>query len=262
MSELKRWNFYVPICKSSQTDGGDWVIEGPLSNPDEDLQGETMDMSGLRKGLKTYERLGQNLDWEHLYRQTKDPAFLIGKGVEMFDAPHPKSGADVPWLRAKLFKNKKIAKHAIEHLEEGGTLGYSVEGGAIRKSGTHILEPVITMVTVTPQPVVSENTGTVTRVLKGLQALATDWDGVELPTIPALLCPISDEAFKKAMTATGALPHSGPGVSAAEVEDLDHEAAVGETCPVCERAKSACRCAQLRKALAYQLAEELAYALA
>lgn len=255
--DAKRFGFYLPITKSTQTEDGDWIVEGPLSNPDEDLQGETMDMAGLRKGLTVFERLGQSVDWEHLYQKTKDPQFLIGKGVQIFDAEHPTTGKQVPHLRARLFKGKKIARHAIEHLNEGGTLGYSVEGGAIQKSGSHILETVITMVTLTPQPVVSENTGTI-RLLKSLSALenGADWEEVELPVIPQFLSPEAE--FQKAMEASGSEPREGPGVNAAEVEDLSNKPA---TCPTCERPEAECRCNDLRKALAFQIAEELEFLL-
>ena len=274
MSQSKRFNLYLPISKSTQTEDGDWIIEGPLSDPGEDLQGESMSMAGLKKGLKTFERLGQNLDWEHLYRATKDPKYLIGKGLQMYDAPHPKTGVEVPWLRAKLFKNKAIAKHAIEHLNEGGTLGYSVEGGAIRK-GNGIMETVIAMVTVTPQPVVDVNHGTV-RLLKSLTALSNaseaEWDSIEVPVVPEIVSLVDDLALSKAiddmaksMSVTGAMPHSGPGVSAAEVEDLRGKVSKQEedtTCPVCERTQSECRCETLRKALAFQLAQDLEALLA
>jgi len=292
--DYRRFNFWVPITKARQGSDGAWVISGPLSEPGEDLQGETMDMAGLREGLEVYQTLGRNVDWEHLYRATKNPKYLIGKGIDVYDAPHPKTGKSVPWMNTKLFKNKEIAREAIKHLQaieeegEAGTvgLGYSVEGGAIQKSGTHIVKPIITMVTVTPQPVVSSNAGTISRVVKGL----ADWergDGdeecPELVTVPETVCPISDEAFErdllavmKAMTASGTLPHAGPGAGAAEGEDLggrDRGPATGAgdgkrkgkpdgpkagICPDCDRPLDDCRCQMIRKAFAYQLSEELA----
>lgn len=267
LQDYKRFGFYVPLQKGVQEEDGDWVLQGPLSNPDEDLQGEHMSMAGLRKGLQTFEKLGQNVDWEHLYKATKDPAYLIGKGLEIFDAPHPKTGKSVPWLKTRLYKNKKIARHAIEHLESGGTLGYSVEGGAIQKSGSHIIESIIAMVTITPQPVVSENTGTVHRVAKSLTAAAENWDLAELPVCPDLMAPFTQEQFglelgriiAKSMAATGASPAAGPGFNAAEVEDLDGSGGSDkDCCPECKRARGLCRCRQIKKALAYQLAEELA----
>lgn len=262
-AQLKRFNFYAPIVKATETeDGRQWVVEGPLSNPDEDLQGETMDMSGLKKGLKVFERLGQSVDWEHLYQRTKNPKYLIGKGIQIFDAPHPKTGHMVPWLRAKLFKDKEIAQEAKRHLDCGGQLGYSVEGGAVRKAGSHIPEPIITMVSLTPQPVVSENAGCV-RLVKSLQALAageTDWDLAELPVVPELLCPpvFAEAELQKALAATGDTPRSGPGVNAAETEDVNDRATdPADYCDACDRRKSRCRCDELRKALAFQMADRL-----
>lgn len=264
---VKRFNFFVPITKAVANDEGDWVVEGPLSNPEEDLQGEKMSMEGLKKGLKVFEKLGRNVDWEHLYRQTKDPKYLIGKGVAMFDAPHPRTGEMVPWLRTKLLKSKAFARSAIEHLHalqddcgESGGLGYSVEGGAVKRYGSTILEPIITMVTMTPQPVVAENSGTIS-IVKSLTALdnGADWDEVDLIQAPEMICPISDEAFRrdfevtlKAMEATGATPREGPGANALETEGLEDK----KLCSICERED--CKCEMLEKALAFQLGEELA----
>jgi hypothetical protein len=276
--DFRRFNFWVPCTKAVTADDGDWIVEGPLSNPDADLQGEKMDMGGLRKGLKVYEKLGKNVDWEHLYKATKDPKWLIGKGVAIYDAPHPKTGHMVPWLRTKLLKSKEIARNAVEHLrslqvdcgEEMG-LGYSVEGGVVRDQGTNLLNSIITMVTLTPQPVVAENAGTI-RLVKSLTALQSgrgDWDTADFISVPQLVSPLSDSLLEyeirgvlKALQASGETPAAGPGINAAEVSRLgvpdDDRGADEDYCPTCERTYDRCRCAQLQKALAYQLAEELA----
>lgn len=252
---VKRFGFYAPIVKATETEEGDWVVEGPLSESGEDLQGERMDMAGLEKGLETFDKLGRDVDWEHLYNRTCNPKYLIGKGLQRFSAPHPKTGEMVPWLKSKLFKSKEIAREAVEHLRGGGTLGYSVEGGAIRKAN-QIMEPVITMVTLTPRPVVSTNL--CARLVKGLETLRTteDWSAVELPNVPDFISGLaSDEDLLKAMSASGAMPHSGPGASAAAVEDVS-DSGPG-VCRYCDRPKSECKCEVVQKALAFQLASEL-----
>lgn len=186
------FSFYLPICKAYDgQDGETWVIEGPLSDPGADLQGDEMDMSGLQKGMELFFRLGGHVDWDHLWERTRDPDYLIGRGVEMYLAKHPTTGIDVPWLRVSLFRNKEMAAKAVRHLKAGGSLGFSVAGAVkmrdpINKS--KILEPLITSVAVTPVPVVSANAGCIQFVKSLLAAMAQaeNVNNLHFPVVPEL----------------------------------------------------------------------------
>ena len=235
------FSVYVPLVKAYDSpDGKSWVFEAPLSEPGKDLQHERMNMAGLRKGLDTFRRLDMPVDWDHLWERTREPKYLIGKGISLYDAPHPKTGEDVPHIRGVLFKSKELARQAREHWEAcqaagGGGLGISVAGHVVRRDPldkSHILETAISSVALTPTPVADSNSGT----LQFLKAFSAAQDaGVDdisksvFPYVPELhsrLLPVWTvgdaelhlDAMRKAMEATGAIPRSGPGANALETE--------------------------------------------
>lgn len=226
-NQVLPWSVFIPIAKTYEAKNGNRGFEAPLSNPSVDLQGEQMDMTGLWKGLETWDKFKRPVDLDHLFERTRDPSYLIGKGIERFVAPHPHSGLDVPWMRGEFYwdgkKGKPLAKAVVEHLECGGDLGISVAGFAAVRDATdksRIVQPVVTSVGVTAVPVVSENSGTIA-LTKSLTALAHHHD-VRLPIVPetrALVMPMLDEV-RKALECAPGLPHEGPGVSALAVEDL------------------------------------------
>jgi hypothetical protein len=132
----------------------------------------------------------------------------------------------VPWLRSKLYKSKEFARSAWEHLNDPDSngMGYSVAGGAIRKSGSKILEPIITSVALTSRPVVTVNAGTA-RVLKAL-AEAEQWDeplsDLELPLVPELMGVLTPFPCIKALGIASGIGarYSGTGMEALTTEDL------------------------------------------
>ena len=218
------WSAYFAIEKRYTGANGNTVVEGPLSNPSKDLQGETMNMHGLWEGLKVFDKFNRPVDLDHLFERTRDPRYLIGKGVERFVAPHPHTGLDVPWLRTELFwngeKGKPLAKATVEHLEVGGSMGYSVAGLAGSRDPndrSKIVTPIITSVALTPVPVVSENAGCV-QLLKGFQAILHG-EEIHLPVVPETL-ELVRPLFAKAMEVTPGLPHVGKtGAGALATED-------------------------------------------
>lgn len=249
------FSVYVPITKAYDSqDGKRWVFEAPLSDPSKDLQDERMNVAGLKKGLKVFKQLDMPVDWDHLWERSREPRWLIGKGMELYDAPHPVTGTQVPWVRGVLFKNKEIARQAKEHYdacqeEGGGGLGISVAGQVVRRDAldkSHILESIITSIALTPVPVASKNAGTVSfmkcmaasseALSKGVLSFAE----CQFPHVPELYsrlvpawasytgAPGLDverhlQEMRKAMESTGALPHTGPGANALTVSDLDDD---------------------------------------
>lgn len=209
-----------------EADDGEWIVEGPLSEPSKDLQGESMRQgkwgtSGLRKGLAAFLALGKVVDWEHLYEKFRDPEAIIGKGLELFDAPHPVTGADVPWLRVRLLKGQRLAQKVWGLLKAGGSLGFSVAGAAVERLGSEIVEPMITTIGITAVPVQAKNAGTL-QVAKALEALAAGDMDVFFPFVPELAAEgvVPEMRLFRALEASGALPHAGPGADALGVEDL------------------------------------------
>lgn len=238
------YSVYLPIAKAYDSqDGKSWIFEAPLSDPSKDLQNERMNMAGLRKGLKVFERLDMPVDWDHLWERTREPKWLIGKGLSLFDAPHPKTGEDVPFVRGVLFKSKEVARQAHEHWQAcqdagSGGLGISVAGSVIERDPldkSHIIEPMVTSIALTPVPVVDQNAGTVQFFGKSLlEAEQSGLQGVTFPIISDLysrLSPVFNVAdadlrttmLLKAMECTGDVPRSGPGANALETESLAGE---------------------------------------
>jgi hypothetical protein len=262
------FSFYVPasLTKSYETpDGKAWVVEGPLSDPGADLQQEEMDVAGLKKGLETFTRLQMPVDWDHLWERTREPKWLIGKGVTLYDRDHPVTGNKVPWLRTELAKSKDVARQAMEHLEAGLPLGYSVAGrvAAGGRDGNRILQPIVTSVALTPVPVVDANAGCI-QLVKSLSAYrhGAELRDLQFPTVPELL-EITEPVLRKALEVSGALPRTGPGPDALGTEDLD--GAKGGKRPKRRKGKAAPvdpACAALHKALGHELARILRQARA
>jgi hypothetical protein len=228
-SRQKPFSIYAAISKAYEGDNGNWIIEGPLSNPSKDLQGETMRMAGLMEGLDTFHKIGSPVDWDHLWERTRDPDYLIGKGLDTYLAPHPRTGIEVPSLRAELCATKEFAQKARRHYEAGLPLGFSVAGLVESRDPVDkaiIVKPMVTSVAVTPVPVVSENTGCIAfvksvgeateRLAKGGPASIRD---LKFPLVPETRY-LVDPLFR-ALDVSPGLPHSGPGASALAVEDLD-----------------------------------------
>src|SRR5690348_8997451 len=82
----KDFKFYVPLeLVKSEKDGEDeWQIKGIASTPDEDLQGETVDQSGLDIGLLKAGRGLFNFDHqkgpENVLGQIEDAEFVDQDG--------------------------------------------------------------------------------------------------------------------------------------------------------------------------------------
>lgn len=229
MTELheRPFSLYSPIVKATESeDKRHWIVEGPLTEPSADLQDDEMVAGkGLEKGLQVLDAFGGQVDWNHLYERTQRAKFLIGKGVSRYMAPHPVTGVPVPWMKAEIFNDprKPVGREAIEHLECGGGLGFSLFGRVLTggRDGNRVLRPIFTSVALTPNPVVSLNSGTVRMLAKALnaaEALSDEaLDELEFPLVGELLEILP---FAKALVPDGTLPRTGPGPNALGMEDL------------------------------------------
>lgn len=233
------FSMWFPIAKGSlqgetgesEPTAGSYAFEGPLTHPDRDLQGDRLRV--IRKGLEYHTAIGGPVDWEHGYEKYLDADALIGEATRTWLAPHELDGAEVLHMRTEMFdpKLKPLVMKAVNHYRAGGKLGYSVAGGGIRESDTGRIVPVVTTVAMTIKAVQARNMGCL-RMVKAISELESA--GVELlrpgmlPVVPetwVVLSPLLQIQFGpvlKALECDAALPHSGPGISAAMVEDLAH----------------------------------------
>lgn len=116
-------------------DGSPWLVEGPVAAPGFDYDKERLEPDGVHKGLDMFDSMGSQVDFEHKYRATHDPKYIIGVGV----ARRLEDG--IPYLRTELFnsENKPLAKSVWQHLNtrdsngNPGYGGYSVEGRVLER---------------------------------------------------------------------------------------------------------------------------------
>lgn len=134
---------------------GAWVIDGPVGSDERDYDGETMDPTGVWKGMDMFDLLGKHVDYEHQYRRSLNPRYLIGVGVDR------RLEKGICHLRAELYKDKELAKSLWEHLNtktaagDAGYAGYSIEGRVLERDpkDTSIIKAVeVHRVTVSMSP--------------------------------------------------------------------------------------------------------------
>ena len=151
----KAFDAYILIKGAEEIDGKKF-LHGPAALVEEDGLGSDFDKDDLAKaavvsGLVTFERIGGQVDWDHLYAKTHDPKHIIGKLAGITDNP----GGGAPIVTTELFMGKALAKSAWEHHEAGGILGYSLQGIAKArdpKNSKRITDLDIHMMTITPMP--------------------------------------------------------------------------------------------------------------
>src|SRR6185369_922744 len=100
----KDFKFYVPLeLEKGEKDGDEqWVVSGVASTGDEDLQGETIDQSGLDISML---KAGRGLfNWDH----QKGPENVLGQ-IEDADFV-TKDGKTVLMVKGYLFKHQDRAK--------------------------------------------------------------------------------------------------------------------------------------------------------
>ena len=120
----------VPLSKANATenDQGDWIVSGPVAPETADYEGDAFPDALIRKGLSFFGKFGSHdgtlgqVDWAHMYPQTRNPKWLIGRGK-------PVDGSDGrAWCATYLLKAKEIAQEAWKHFQAGGFAAYSLDG--------------------------------------------------------------------------------------------------------------------------------------
>lgn len=209
-----------PLVKATETPEGDWIVYGSVASSKKDYDGEILESAGIRKGLEMFKKLGSQVDWEHQYHITKNPAHVIGKGVHITDVD------GVPHLATKLFKSKPIAQELWRHLQDDGAAGYSIEGivkARDPKDSKRILDTEIHRVTISMSPKGFDN-----RIRAGMP---TDMVGMLKAIASGDAAPLTDNAI---------IPPSEPPVSFGTGEPVakgaDYAKASGGTPDVARRA--------------------------
>ena len=110
------------LIKSAETEDGSMVLYGPIAPEGEDYDGDILTKSALQSGLDMFKKLNCHVDFNHKFRKTDDPKWLIGKGT-VIDGPNGR-----PWLKTTLYKRSDIAQEVWNKIHEGATFGYSVDG--------------------------------------------------------------------------------------------------------------------------------------
>lgn len=133
MAQMLPFETTIAIKAMPDDYNGSWVIDGPVGSDEKDYDGETMDPQGVWKGMDMFDLLGKHVDYEHQYRKSLNPRYLIGVGVDR------RLEKGVCHLRAELYKDKELAKSLWEHLNtktaagEHGYAGYSIEGRVLER---------------------------------------------------------------------------------------------------------------------------------
>lgn len=133
MAQMLPFETTVTIKAMPDDYNGAWVIDGPVGSDEVDYDGETMDPQGVWQGMNMFDLLGKHVDYEHQYRKSLNPRYLIGVGVDR------RLEKGVCHLRAELYKDKELAKSLWEHLNtktaagDHGYAGYSIEGRVLER---------------------------------------------------------------------------------------------------------------------------------
>jgi hypothetical protein len=225
------FKFYLPIdIVKGEKEEDDWRIEGVASTPDEDLQGETVDQSGLDISML---KAGRGLfNWDH----QKGPEFLLGQ-IEDADFVND-NGKKALKVKGYLFKHQDKSKalyNVLKSLKKanGPRVHMSIEGKVVQRDFVNnkaIKKARIDKVALTMDPV---NPYTYAELVKSLNNPEQVQESTK-PTEDAVLISKSDletllEFAQKALSAGSgyaSAPSSRTGGSAMCKESMDGSAKV------------------------------------
>lgn len=180
----------VDIEKATSGDK-DWIVSGYPASESRDYDDELMLRSGVKKGLDFWrEKMGGWADWDHQYKATKNPKFLIGKGL----SEDYKDSSGRPIVAVRLFKDRDISKTIWDDLldvEKGVHYGYSVQGRGNKDDKGRITHVDINLVTISPLPMGFKEvgikpgipTGSMQEIAKALMEPDV-WREMEIASIP------------------------------------------------------------------------------
>ncbi len=168
-AETEEFNFYLPmqaefieksIVGGNDSDPKSWKVGGVASSADEDLEGETVSVPGIKYDY--FLKYGL-LNWNHL----KNPGAKIGRPESAYI---DRRGF---CINGFLFKNVPMAQEAwllmktyAENPEYDRKLGWSIEGKTLKADGNRILQSFIVDVALTPCPI---NQKTYADILKSMR---------------------------------------------------------------------------------------------
>lgn len=135
------------LIKSATEENGEWVISGPVASEEEDYDGQTLERSGIIKGLTKFMRMGGLVDWEHLYMKTQNLKYIVGQGSVFYVNGRP-------WVKTVLDKSCELAQQIWDWVvNKKKRMGYSILGkGVLDATGKRVISTDIDMVTLSPLP--------------------------------------------------------------------------------------------------------------
>lgn len=149
MEFVKPFQFNTFITKAA-SEGDDMVVYGPIHPLEEDYDKDILTKAFVQDGLKMFRKLNSHVDWDHKYRDTGDPQYLIGYGLDDYEQSDGRMG-----LKTRLYKSSAIARDVFQKLNEGATFGYSIDGVLHKrddKDRRKLISGEIHRITIAPSP--------------------------------------------------------------------------------------------------------------
>lgn len=143
--------FYTPLThvliKGVEEDGK-WIIFLQASNELRDQDGETVEVSALKKAADYFMSHGV-ISWDHKHKVTHDPGFIIGEPIDVRFTP-----AGETLVKGFLYKANDIAQKVWKNIQSGARrIGASIGGGILQKAADRIKQVVWDETALTHKPV-------------------------------------------------------------------------------------------------------------
>lgn len=144
------------VLIKGQEENGEWIVYIEASNEMKDQDGETLDVSALKKA-KDYFLNNGVISWDHQHKITRDPKYIIGEPMDVRFTDDNRT-----LVKARLYKENEIAQNLWKNIQSGAKkLGASVGGGILQKAKDRIKQVVWNETAITHKPV---NSGTMSGV--------------------------------------------------------------------------------------------------
>jgi hypothetical protein len=151
--------FYTPLAHvliKGVEENGKWIVYLQASNEMKDQDGETVEVSALKKAADYFMTHGI-LSWDHKHKVTGDPGFIIGEPLDIRF-----TSKNETLVKGFLYKYNDIAQKVWKNIQSGARkLGASIGGGILQKAESAIKQVVWDEAALTHKPV---NDGTLGNV--------------------------------------------------------------------------------------------------
>jgi hypothetical protein len=151
--------FYSPLSSvliKGVEEDGKWIVYLQASNEMKDQDGETVEMTALKKAADYFMSHGV-LSWDHKHKVTNDPGFIIGEPLDVKFTPRGET-----LVKGFLYKGNDIAQKVWKNINSGARrLGASIGGGILQKAESTIKQVVWDETALTHKPVNDMTLGTV-----------------------------------------------------------------------------------------------------